>query len=76
MAEDEIFGTSASGGIRGCPPLIMWVGVPQSASARHRCPQCMEWPCPAMVMRSSAANASRHTPSTAIAARTGEGRRW
>ena len=41
-----------------------------------RCPQCIEWLCPAMVIRKSTANASRHTPSTASAANTGEGRRW
>jgi hypothetical protein len=49
---------------------------PSGASSRRRCPQCAMWTCPAMDMRRSAVNASRHTPSTTSAARTGEGRRW
>ena len=49
---------------------------PTEYVVKSRCSQCIEWLCPAMGMRKSAANASRHTPSTASAAKTGEGRRW
>ena len=40
------------------------------------CSQCIRWVCPAIGKRESAANASRHAPSTASTAKAEEGRRW
>ena len=48
---------------------------PPGHVVEYRSTQCIEWLCPAMVMRESAASASRHALTTANAAKTGEGRR-